>query len=243
MDLYKKKDFKRNNTLIKKDLKTIGDTLISMKELYIYFPYDYTEKNLAEIDNTCKLLGIFIIADSNNNYTLATIPTLIYTTPSSIDTIDIDGVSYYRLTYEAKDVIIDNLNVILELDMAYNVFNLMMINGKVPWFIEYIDLLKIFNNFNKYTGSKVALFSDIMKIFIRISAREKGKLDINYSNILNLEKDLKTKEIEWIGLSNIYYTFNSTLSKVGGSYFKKALISTMVTPEKEPTELENILRK
>lgn len=235
--------FKRNREQVFKSIKVKEDNTFVTSSLKIYFPTLYVDKKLAVIDNTCKILGIFIIADKDNNTTLSTIPTMVEVTPTTIEIVDIDDIPHYQLSLEKGDLLFNNMKVVQLLDMAYNIFNLMMINGKVPWFIGYTDLLKIFENFNKYTGSNVSSFIDIIKIFIRISGRDKNNLSVYYSNILNTEKDLATKEIEWIGLSNIYFTFKSTMSKIGGSYFKKALLSAIVTPEKEPTQLENILRK
>ena len=48
--------------------------------------------------------------------------------------------------------------------------------------------------------------------------------------------------MEYIGLSNIYYAFDSTGAKIIGSYFEPGLVNAVMNKEKTPTETVKVLR-
>jgi len=234
---------KRNAKLIKSKYRKVGDMLIAKEKLYILFPSKFVDKDLSILDNVCKILGVIAIMDDNNNYAVSTIPGRIDIEPSEIETVDINNELYTMLVIEPGDPLFSDTRIIQNTDMVFNVFELLLLQGKVPFYLNYEDLLNVFTNMPRYTGTSVGKDSLVFEILIALSARNPNNLDQQFRMFVKDRKMAMSITPAWVGLRNIYYSYNSTLSKIAGSYFKKGLVASIIKPEKDATVLENILRK
>jgi len=232
----------RDPSLIQKALKKSGTSIIAKEKMYIIFPTKFIDKHLVLLDNVCSVVGILCVVNEKNRYGIMKIPGKISIIPNEIEDVEIDGVAYTRFHIEAGEELIHDTTIIKSTDMVYPLFDLLMLQGKVPWYIEYTDLLDIFLNLNKYAGSKVGNDIITLKILTAINGRQYGNPDIEYRTIINTPKDLQTKKVTWVGLQSIYYSFKSTLSKLVGSYFKKGEIAALVKPSKNVTDIEKVLK-
>jgi len=244
MEIIDIKKFKRNPNAIKKKLKKSNNTFIATDNLYIMFPTKYIDKGLAVLDNICEILGVFIVYDDNLNYSVLTIPSMINIEPNDIiDAVINNNEQYMILHIEKGQPLFNNLTIIKSIDTVFPIFDLMLLQGKIPWFINYIDFVNILIGFKKYAGSKVGNFVLGLEALAAINARDMNNPDVEFRMILKNEKDIENIYPEWVGLKNIYYSFKSTLSKLAGSYFKQGIIAGIVKPEDKTTDLEYVLRK
>jgi len=237
------KNLKRNPSKIKNSLKTTGDMVIAKKNLSIIFPQKFVDKELTILDNICEILGIIIIMDEDLNYSVMTVPGKLSTEPNEIETVEIGDELFVKLIIEEGNAIFTSNKIVKNTDLIYQIFELLMLQGKVPFYLNYIDLYKVFSNIPKYTGSDVGIDTLGFEVLIAISARNPNNLDMQFRKYIKDNKDMVETTPAWVGLKNIYYSYNSTLSKIAGSYFKKGLIAAIVKPEDKSTTLENILRK
>lgn len=243
MEKIEIKNLKRNPDKIKKLIKTVGDMAIAKENLYIIFPQKFVDKELSILDNICEILGVVMIMDDDYNYSVMTIPGKLTTEPNEIETVEIDNELYVQLVIEKDNTLITSNKIVKNTDLIYQIFELLMLQGKVPFYLNYIDLFNVFSNIPKYTGSDVGIDTLGFEVLIAISARNPNNLDMQFRKFIKTEKDMINKNPKWVGLKNIYYSYNSTLSKIAGSYFKKGLVAAIVKPEDKSTTLENILRK
>ena len=239
---YKSDDFKRNG-IVKKQIKHIGNSFITTTDMYVIFPTNYIDKKLGVIDTVCKIYGVLMFADMNLNYNIMTVPTQVHITPDSLEVVTIDDEPYYRLLVLKNDVLIDDVDVVVMGDMGYYTFDIFLRKGKVPFYLGYFDLLEVFTNLTKYTDNNVSKYLVVLKILIATIARDYNDKSIPYRFGLNKPEDIKTKKVKWIAMSNIYYSYKSTLARIGGSYMKDGMLAAIVDPEKEPTIFENIVRQ
>ena len=237
MDSISSNGLKRNPKAIKDKLKTIGNTVKTSVDMKILVYDTFVSKRISILDNVCRIIGIVAIVDSNNNYAIMTVPGVINVEPNEISSIEIDGELYYELHITAGELLISDTNVVKDTDYVYKIFEALMLRGKVPFFIMYQDLLKIFINMPKYNGGSVGKDPLPFEIFTAIMARSSNDPTVFYRNSKHGDEEPK-----WIGFMNIYYSFSSTLSKVVGSYFKTGVLVANVNKQKEPTKLEKILR-
>jgi len=172
-----------------------------------------------------------------------TVPGVFNVESSEIDTIEIDGTNYYRLKIDANTPLISDTTIVKNGGLVYNIFELFILQGKIPFFLKYEDVVSIFTNMPKFTGTKTGKDSLPYEIFTAMIARNKKDPSEYYRNIINNINDTHTKPILWTGLMNIYYSFGSTLAKVAGSYMKTGTLVAMVSPQHgKPTKLEKVLR-
>ena len=233
--------FKRNRDKVFKSLVFKDNKVFTKETLFIMFPKRFIDLGLGEIEDVVTIYGVLNISNENNEYMNMVMPSKIKITPDSITEVEIGDDAYYRLTVLANDVLIEDINTVVEPDIGYETFDILLVKGVIPWYINYIDMIKIFKNVPKYTGSKIESYLDIIKIMIAVSARNYENPDEPFRMSINKVTDYN-KKVFWAGLNNVYYTFNSTASKVFGSYMKAGMISAIVKPEDKPTKLENIVR-
>jgi len=241
MDVLDISKFKRDKKTISSLIKITDKNYIAKDDLFIIFPKKYIELHLGEIDNTVIILGVLAVFNKDLKYSVINLPSMLTITPDSIEEVELGNDTYYKLSILKGNALIDTRNVVVDSDVGYNIFNVLLVKGEIPWYIEYLDLIKIFENIPEYTGNKITGYMSVVKIMIAISARSKKDPSVPYRMVLKNSED--TQDIHWVGLNNIYYTYNSTASKVFGSYMKAGMISAIVNPEKRATKLENIVRK
>ena len=233
---------KRNSKFMDKYTIQKGNNVIAKEELYFLFPDKFIDKNLSVIDMTSTLLACMAIC-KDNEYAVMNMPCKIKVSPSSVEDVVIDGVVYKKLIIDKNDLVMDTTKYVKNGNMVYDVFEYMVIQGKVPWYMEYEDLFGLFNNVPEYTGTSVGEDPLVFEIVTAVISRYGKDIHTSYRNVIKKREDLKTKELKYIGLMNMYYTFKSTLAKISGSYFKEGIISAVVNgPTDKATDLEKIIR-
>lgn len=235
--------YKRNRDKIFKSVMFKKETVIAKEDLFIIFPKRFIDLGLGVIDNTITVYGVVGMLNSKNEYAVWVIPTMVDITPDSIELVTINDEEYYLLTILKDDPIFDSLNVVVMPDLGFETFNVLLVKGYIPWYIGYEDMLSIFKAIPKYTGSKIQQFFTAVKVMIATSARDAENPNIPYRKSIRSKTDLTNRPILWAGLNNVYYTFNSTASKIFGSYMKAGMVSAIINPEKKSTKLENIIRR
>lgn len=235
---------KRDPKKISSYLKTDNKSIITKEELYIIFPELYLDKEINVLGDISLIVGIFAILDPTNNlYSVSTIPTRVEVTPSEISYTIINGDSYVLLKIDKNDIFINNLNLVKDKSLAYLLFDTFFVQGKIPFYVTYLDLPNIFNNLYHYTGSKAGQNRLIYELLTAIITKYRDNPDIGYRNILDSLKDLDTKPVIFKGLKDIHYTVTSSLSKITGSYYKQGILSAINKPDSNVSNLENIVRE
>jgi len=226
---------KRDKGFIESKTYVKDNKVYTKEKTIIEFPKWYEDKELLDIQDVTYLYGIFaIIVD--DRYSVSCIPTLINTTPIIIREVErADGV-YTQFIYGKDDVLIDNLNVVKKDLLSYNLFENFFVYAKVPWFVEYEDLIKILDNLHNYAASNLGnnfIASELVTSFIARTKKDKSVFS---------RQDV-TAEVAYVDLTNVYFSALSTLNKLGGNFFQQSLTSALVQKEEEPTRLENLVRQ
>jgi len=237
-------ELKRDPEYFKPILKQTGETVITKKDLVVLFPQKFVDKGLSELGTTCYVMGIMALVDLEaKRYTVIKVPGRIQMQPAEIDTAVINDTEYVLLEFMEDTDIISNNNIVKEAGYMFDIFDLLLIKSKIPWYLNYKDVVEVFDKINKYTGSKAADNRAVIELLTSIVARIKKNKKIQYRNYVNEIGKENEKELEWVGLENIFYSFNSTVSKIAGSYMELGLVSAIINPEKEISDLEHVLRE
>jgi len=231
--------FKRNSNKIKSYLTVKDDMVITNKRLYIMFPEKFVDKGLSVLSSTCYITGLFAIIDDDGNYSVSKVPTRMSVQPAEIDTVLVNDVPYVVLEIEENTDLIASTTLIKE-NIAFPVYDLFFIQGKIPWYYTYEDIPEIFKNMRKYAGSKSGDNIITYEFLTAIIARDPNNLEVPIREII---KSLEEANPKYVGLKNPWFTFKSTLSKVAGAYMKLGLVAAMIHPEKEVSDLESVIRE
>lgn len=232
--------YKYNPNAVKKLFKTTGNIITVLEDLTVVFPDRYVNQELAFIGSTVKMVSIFAVVDKNRNYGVVLAPIFIELSPMNITSVDIDGSINKVLEFKKGDVFAGNRELILNEDFMYNLFDEFFLKGKIPWFLNYEHISNLFMEAKKYAGSKLGGNPLAMEILTAIICRVEGNKELFFRQVLESNKSKKKKT--HVGLSNIYYSFDNTNSKINGSYYGSGVSSAIINQEKETTKVADVLR-
>lgn len=235
------KDLKRKPDVILSYFKQVGNSLIVKEDITILFPSRFINKHLAYMGDTVNVLAIFAIVDDNGNYAIMNIPSMIELTPSMSNEVDINGAGYISLEFYKGDVFTTNTNLLQQDSFIYDLFDDFFIQGNIPWYLDYEDLSNILVLSQKYAGSRIGNNPLGLEILTSIAARVRTDKTVFYRTLAKDNGAMKKQKPSYVALQNIYYTFNSTLAKTSGSYFKDGITSALVNKEDKKTKLEEII--
>jgi len=227
---------KRNPDAIKSAFKKVGDSLIVTKNLRVIYPDRYNNIGLSILGSTVRIISIFAIVDDNGNYAVANLPIFLDLTPTNVSEIAVGANINKVLHFEEGSVYTENSNLVIDDRFLYDIFNEFYIGGKIPWFMNYDDAISMLARTNKYAGSTLGDNPITMEILGAVIARFNKDKKVFYR-----QTDMKQNP-DFVGLMNIYFTFDNTVSKIAGSYMSQGITSAIINKEDETTKIEEVLR-
>ena len=210
---------------------------VALKNVRIMFLDYFFKKNLAEISDYVTLVGYYAIIDDDGNYGVSRIPAMLKLLVDKIeDSTCTDGQLYKVLYINKGSILMDENSIVVTDSQLYNICEVFFINAKIPWYIEYNKLSKIFMEALKYCKSTIGKYRLVFEILASVVARGKNK-SIYYRNSPEF---LKVKP-QWVDIKNIYYSLPSTSSKLIGGYYGAAVGVAILKPEKTISAVEEVL--
>ena len=235
--------FIRDPEKIKACLKELPDgQLLTTQPCRIQVPVRFSEIGLAQLGIETYIFGIYALILNDNSYAVSNVNAMIKIKPSKTITVTIDDKDYHEFYFEANETVIVNVNAVKRDELMYNVFNELFFQGKVPWYITYNDLGKIFDTAAYHAGSNVAENYAVIELISSLVARSPKDRTKYFRTIVDNEMSLKTNKAEFIPLMSVYYAATNTLNKIAGSYFSEGIVSSLVTPTKNVERIERLLR-
>ena len=215
--------------------KREGGAVSLSKKAIIEFPSWYEDKGLLEIGDRMNLYGVFaIIVDGK--YAVSVIPTWLVTSPVMVKTVERDGEEYTQFIYGPGDSLIESTRAVKKDLLSYTFFEAHVVRAKMPWYLGYEDLVRVFDRLEPYAKSKLGnsyVASELVCSFIARQPSDKRKF----------YRQLPKGKPEYVDLMNVYYAATTTLTKIGGNQFMAGLTAALVQKEKKPSKLEKHVRQ
>jgi hypothetical protein len=167
-------------------------------------------------------------------------PIMLKISPSAIDTITIDDVEYTRLTIDKDRPLIENNTLVINSNIYLVLFKEYFIKGKIPFYVEYDDIVSIFTNMKDWAGASSKMGTIPFELLTSIITRDAKDIK-NY--IRQVAKGDTLGKYEYVSLSDVKRGFNNTVSKITGAYLKDGINSALVNQSDTPTEIESYLLK
>lgn len=225
----------RDKQAISKHLTNRDGAYYTDTPLIIEFPKWYQDKELYVSESVHYLYGIFAII-VGDKYSVSQIPTVVTTSPVMVSEIDRDGEVYIQLSYGAGSKVLQSNKAIMQPFLVYNFFDGYFLQAKVPWYIAYEDLCVIMDNTVRYGNTNFGqnqTSNELITSFIARSAKDKRAF----------YRLAPKGQPSFVDLMDVRYSSLSTINKLAGNYFNESLVSALVHKEKQPTTLENHVRK
>lgn len=222
---------KRDPKYISSLIEMKGESIYCKERCIIEYPSYYNDKGMADESEEVQLYGIFAII-VGDKYSVSTIPTICVSEPIDISEVERDGVKYRQLRFGKGDPIIKSRKVLTISLKAYNFIESFFMRSNIPWYIEYLDLVKCMDNLVKYADSGVGdnmLANELMTSFVSRSPKDKN---IFYRQVGSVG------EIEYVDIMNLYYSVKSTTNRLAGGYMNNSITSALVNPSTRDTKLD-----
>lgn len=234
----------RNPEKIHAVLEELPDKrLIAKKPIKVYIPARFAERNLASIGIKTSTVGICAIVLDDTYYAVLLVNAMIEIKPSATTKILIDDEPFYCFSFEANDTFISSLDLVKTDTLVYRVYAEIVSKGKVPWYLSYLDLAKIFDTAGKHAGANIGRQHEVTELMISIIARSSENRHLNYRQVIKNMSDIHKNPPVYISLKNLTYAATNTITRIGGSFFGDGLVSALTNPSDRVERIESILRK
>ena len=234
------KKLNRDASKITPYLKELKDgAVVAVKQCKIYIPARWRDTELAMLDNEIYVLGIFMIVMEDKYYAINNITALMQIEPSSTNAVVIDDRDYIEFVFEAGDIVFPRTDIIKGDKLIYYIFDEFVGKGKVPVYLNYLDLGEIFSTSEKHAGVKLASTPTVLHMLLSTICRNVDNPNQFFRQVTN-GKDLD--KVTYIPLRSSIYGANNTTSRLLGSYFSDNLTSALVNPSDREEDIEHILR-
>lgn len=217
-------------------------SIIVKQPLEVIFPARYEESDFADIAGNVYVLGIFAIK-VGNQYAVNNLPARILLHPTEINKVKYNDNDYYVLSFEKGSIFTSNINVVKDDTLGYYIYNYFIALGKVPWYMGPLDMLKLFDKMEEYTGKGYGAHPSIIKMIISMTMRDANNPLLYWRQTINSSNDIDKKQPEYVPLRNIPLGARNTTAKLMGAYFDEGLNSALLYPSDKTEVVEEILRQ
>lgn len=235
-------DYIRDPEHIKKMLKPLDRQLLARVPLTVEFPQRFVEAGISTISDTTSVFGLYAVVDhAAKRYSVTNIPNLIEMDPYRQTREKIEEEPYIVLHFEPGDAVVVSTSILARDTMLYDTVNEFIFKAKIPYYVDYEDIPAVLSRTGKF--AKVDLFKDpaIVELAVSVLARSKDDLGLRVRNFKSEEKP-KPNQIDYVGLDNVFYAMENTVSKLAGNYFEDAVVSALANKSTKSSQVEKILK-
>lgn len=234
--------YKRSKSRVDAAYKKVGTSLVALEPLRIQIPERFTERGLATIEDVTYILGFMAIITQDNYYSSSTVTAMLRVEPDRIGRCVVNDVAYIELHFDKGSKLIASTDVVMVDNMIHRVYTEMYGKGRIPWYYEYEDVPKMFQDVGKYNGVTVGADLAIWEYVAASLCRDPD----DPTKYFRQRKDIKGHpEIHpyIVPLRNVSYGATNLVARLGGSYFDQGMTGTLTNPADRNERLESMLRQ
>jgi len=178
----------------------------------------------------CLAVGAVIVG---NKFKAVTLTSMIEFVPSSIE--QSKDKKYYIFNFR-KGMDFASPTVPVSTDVVKPFIDETMVKGNIPEYLDYWDLLSVFENIQATTGSALASDKVIISALVSLLARCEDDTDKPWR--LAGPKD----KLKWIGFNDVAHSRRDGYAQLIGAYFREGLTGSSLRDEDFMIELEKIMK-
>lgn len=215
---------------------------LTRQDLRILFPVRFVERELAELGDTVKVIGMLCWVLPDGSYSVMNAMGRFTFKPKRISKVEFDEVEYYCMEFDANSVVMPSTEIVRDNTVIYPLLDEFLFRGKVPWYFEYDDLLKLFDTAKSLADSSTGEVPETLEAITAIIARNPRNRKQLLRHVLD-GKSYKSKDgVAWVPLASVQYGVTSPLGKIAGGYFNDGVVSALVSPSDTVSSVEKVLR-
>lgn len=218
-------------------------SVLTTKGCKIYIPERFAEKELAVIAAETYICGIFAIVVEDKYYGVSTANAMMRIKPSLISTVKFGEDTYLEFTFDPGAVVFATLDLIKNDTLVYRIFDEIIAKGRVPWYLSYDDLAKLFETSAYHAGVNLQGSHAILEMIAAAVARNPKDRTKYYRHGVVNQSDKYDHPPVLIPLRSITLGTTNTTSKLLGSYWDQGLNSALTNPSTKTENIEDLLRR
>jgi len=235
--------YKRSKSRVDAAYKKVGTTLVCLEPLRIQIPERFAERDLAVIEDVSYILGCMAIITEDNYYASSMVTGMLRTEPDRIGRTVVDDVGYIELYYDKGSKIIASTDPVVNDNLPHRVYTELYGKGRIPWYYDYEDIPRLFENSGKYNGVTLGADLAIWEYVASSLCRDPEDPTRYYRQVPNAKASLNTKRPYFIALRNVSFGSTNMTAKLGGSYYDPGMTSALANPSDRAERFESMLRQ
>lgn len=235
-------ELKRDPDYFKKELYIGEDRrMYTRVDLEIHIPARYRERNLASIsgDGTY-ILGTFGYV-AKGRYAVSVVTSMVRITPNDTSTRTVDGDDYLVFHFKANSSVFYSADLVVQKTLVYYVYAELMLKSKIPWYMDYFDLSKIFENSKQYSDMYLA-HPAIIEMMMSTVARNPNDISQFYRESVQSLSEVTTNPPTIVPFESVPLNTHSTITRLIGAYFPDGINSALINTSERPDRIEVLLR-
>lgn len=231
----------RNRKSVLDSLHELEDkSLVTSTGCKIYIPTRFAERGLASLGAETYIVGVCAIV-VGNNYAISMCNAMLGIDPSETNRVMIGGDEYFEFVFYPGSVVMPSVKLAKTDTLVYKIYNEIIAKARVPWYLSYFDLAKIFDTARAYAGANIGSDKEVTELLISIIARNPKNRIEYYRQVIQSEKDLVVNPPYYASLKDVTLSATNAVHKLGGGYFRNGTVSAINSPSERVERLEEIL--
>jgi len=223
-------------------LKELADeSLVAVRPLKLYVPVRFAEHGLAEVGIETYVCGIVMYLVEDKYYSISLINAMMRITPTSTLKVTLEEEEYYEFYFEPGSTVIPSLQLIRTDTLVYEIFDELFAKGRVPKYVTYDDMSRIFDTAKKHANANVGGNHEVTSMLVSLIARNAKNRRQYYRQFVTTQSDLTTNPPIWTALYSVTDAATNTLNKLAGSYFHEGVVSALNSPSERKERIETLL--
>lgn len=235
---------------LKRDAKKVSATfqqspdgvLLTRTGCKIMIPARFVERRLANLGSNPKTIGVcaYIVG---NEYSISLTNAFIPLSPTAITEVMVGEDGYILFHFEPNTVVSPSLDLVKDDGVVYRIFDEMITKSRVPWYMTYLDLLKIFNTAKKHAGTNIGSQQEVTALIASNNARSPEQRELFYRQWIRDLSDIETNPPVYNPLMTVELSASNTVNKLTGSYMTRGIIDALNHPATRTEKIEELLRR
>jgi hypothetical protein len=220
-----------------------GQPVTTSANLTIHVPVRFTEIGLASVGSSVFIYGLFAMILDSGEYALCNVNALVEIKPSLIERVVIGGNDYLQFKFFPGDTVIVTKELVCRSSLIYTAINEFVFKGKVPYYVDYDDVGKLFDTAKKHAKTSATILPSAMEFLAAFIARSKQDRTKFIRETAESFNDFHREKLEWVPLQSVYWSAPNTVNKLAGAYGgSDGIVSAIVNPTHRAERIEKILR-
>lgn len=233
----------RDPQYVRSHLRELPDNrLVTMKDAAIYLPVRFSERGMATVGVETHIAGVYLIVLEGKYSAVSLVNTILRISPSTVNRVMVNGDEYYEFVFPAGSTVIPNLDLVQNNQIPYKIYDEFFAKGRVPFYLGYEELAKIFDTAKKHGGVNIGSDHEVTELLVSMISRNREDRTQYYRQSVSNVEDVRRKPPAFIPLKSVAYSATNTTNKLAGSYMQDGIVSALVSPSERTERIESLLR-